>query len=100
MSELPTREALRTILDVTVHAGICETVLRAYADGILMTADEWRDSPDMSPKITHPELIEALKITPSELAIRRIKALEERALKLEEADEACAAHQLKQMEGT
>ena len=42
---LPTPEALRTILDVTVHAGECEKVLRAYAEGRLIDgqaiADAW-----------------------------------------------------------
>ena len=43
-----------------------------------------------------------IKLTPSELikTVRRIEALEERVLKLEEADEVCASHQLKQMKGT
>ena len=41
MYDLPTREAMNAILAATVHAGECGKVLNSYADGELMTNDEW-----------------------------------------------------------
>ena len=45
---LPTPEALRTILDVTVHAGECEKVLRAYAEGRLIDGQAIADAYESS----------------------------------------------------
>ena len=41
---LPTPEALRTILDVTVHADECEKVLRAYVEGRLIDGQAIADA--------------------------------------------------------